>query len=118
MNKPTQLLTAAIQEHCRSLRLPAIAAQSERLAAEAARANQPHLAYLAELLNAEADQRERHIIGGRLKDARLPRMKTLDEFDFAAAPQVSAKRIQELAAGGYLGRTAAGSPVGGSGGAK
>ena len=99
MSKPTQLLTSAIQEHCRSLRLPAIAAQSERLAAEAARANQPHLAYLAELLSAEADERERHIIGRRLKDARLPRMKTLDEFDFAAAPQVSAKRIQELAAG-------------------
>ena len=103
MSKPTQLLTSAIQEHCRSLRLPAIAAQSERLAAEAARANQPHLAYLAELLSAEADERERHIIGRRLKDARLPRMKTLDEFDFAAAPQVSAKRIQELA-GGYLER--------------
>ena len=104
MSKPTQLLTAAIQEHCRSLRLPAIAAQSERLAVEAARANQPHLAYLAELLSAEADERERHTIGRRLKDARLPRMKTLEEFDFAATPQVSAKRIQELAAGGYLER--------------
>lgn len=104
MSKTTQLLSATIQEHCRSLRLPTIAAQSERLAADAVRANQPHLAYLAELLAAEADERERHTIGRRLKESRLPRMKTLEEFDFTAAPQVSANQVHELAGGGYLER--------------
>lgn len=104
MNKATQLLAATIQEHCRHLRLPTIAAQSEQVAVEAARSNQTHLAYLAELLGAEADERERHTIERRLKEARLPRMKTLEEFDFTSAPKVSAKQIHELAAGAYLER--------------
>jgi len=40
----------------------------------------------------------------RIKDARLPKVKTLEEFDFAQTPQVSASRIQELAEGGYIER--------------
>ena len=34
----------------------------------------------------------------------MPRMKTLEEFDFTKAPQVSATQIQELAQGGYIER--------------
>lgn len=104
MSKPSHLTAATVQEHCRLLRLPTVAAQSEQLAQEAARSNQTHLHYLAELLGAEVDERERHTIGRRLKEARLPRMKTLEEFDFNAAPQLSAKQLHELATGGYLER--------------
>ena len=39
----------------------------------------------------------------RVKEARLPRLKTLQEFDFAQSP-VSAARIADLAAGGYIAR--------------
>ena len=41
----------------------------------------------------------------RIRDAQLPRMKTLEEFDFAQAPQISAARIRELAEGGYIERS-------------
>ncbi len=51
----------------------------------------------------ECEERDRHAIGNRIRDARLPRMKTLEEFDFTRAPQISAARIQELAEGGYVG---------------
>ena len=34
----------------------------------------------------------------------MPRMKTLDEFDFSKAPQISATQIHELAQGGYIER--------------
>jgi IstB-like ATP binding protein len=34
----------------------------------------------------------------------LPRMKTLDEFDFSKAPQIQATKIHELAQGGYIER--------------
>ena len=40
----------------------------------------------------------------RLHDARLPRMKTLEEFDFNQAPQIPAAKIRELAEGGYIER--------------
>jgi len=36
---------------------------------------------------------------------RSYRMKTLEEFDFAQSPQISAARIRELAEGGYIERS-------------
>lgn len=104
MSSTTALEIATVQEYCRLLRLPTIAAQSERLAQEATRNNQSHLNFLAELLGAEVDERERHTISRRLKEARLPRMKTVEEFDFSAAPRISAKLLRELADGSYLQR--------------
>lgn len=96
--------SAAVQEHCRLLLLPTVAHQFEKLGADAARANQTHASYLATLLGAEVEERERHTIERRIKEARLPRMKTLDEFDFASAPHIPAALIRELADGNYMGR--------------
>jgi DNA replication protein DnaC len=84
--------------------LPTIAAQCQRLAKDAVQQQQPYLTYLAELLSAEVDERERHTIERRIKEARLPRIKTLEDFDFSAAPLVSAPQIRELAEGGYINR--------------
>jgi DNA replication protein DnaC len=100
-----QALTAAtIDQHCRLLRLPTIAAQCERLAKDAAQQQQSYLSYLAELLNVEVDERERHTIERRIKEARLPRLKTLEDFDFSAAQQVSAPQLRALAEGDYIKR--------------
>ena len=104
MNRAESLTEAAIDQHCRLLRLPTIAAQCQRLAKDAVQQQQPYLTYLAELLSAEVDERERHTIERRIKEARLPRIKTLDDFDFSAAPLVSAPQIRELAEGGYINR--------------
>jgi DNA replication protein DnaC len=104
MNQAESLTEAAIDQHCRLLRLPTIAAQCQRLAKDAVQQRQPYLTYLAELLSAEVDERERHTIERRIKEARLPRIKTLEDFDFSAAPVVSAPQIRELAEGGYINR--------------
>jgi DNA replication protein DnaC len=98
----SSLDVATVAEDCRLLRLPTVAAQFERLAQEALQTNQSHVRYLAELLGAELDERERHTIERRIKESRLPRFKTLDEFDFAATPKVQAKLLRELADGGYM----------------
>jgi DNA replication protein DnaC len=42
--------------------------------------------YLEALLAAELEDRERRAIERRIKEAHLPRVKTLDEFDFRQAP--------------------------------
>ena len=104
MNRAESLTEAAIDQHCRLLRLPTIAAQCQRLAKDAIQQQQPYLTYLAELLSAEVDERERHTIERRIKEARLPRIKALEDFDFSAAPLVSAPQIRELAEGGYINR--------------
>lgn len=100
----SSLDAASVAEHCRALRLPTVGAQFARLAADAAAANQPHTSYLAALLAAEVEERERGTIERRLRDAKLPRMKTLDEFDFAAAPHIPATLVRELAGGAYMAR--------------
>lgn len=100
--RAANLDSATVEQSCRQLRLPTIASQFERLAQEAVKSNQTHVRYLCELLSAELDERERHTIDRRIKDSRLPRFKTLDEFDFAATPLVPAKLVSELSEGGYL----------------
>src|SRR5438105_1455613 len=56
------------------------------------------------MLTMEAEERDRHAIQKRIRDAKLPRLKTLEEFDFNQAPQIPAAKIRELAEGGYIER--------------
>ncbi len=98
------LQATTIQQQCKALRVPAIGSQFARLAEQAVREKQSHLDYLETLLNAELEERERNTVERRLRDARLPRMKTLEEFDFSKSPQISAVQIRELAEGGYVQR--------------
>lgn len=95
---------AAVEQQCRMLRLPAVAEQCASLAEVASKQRQTYLGYLEALLAAELEERERNTITRRLKEARLPRLKTLEEFDFGKAPQVSPTQVQELAQGGYIER--------------
>jgi len=96
---------AAVEQHCRALRLPVVGAQFAALAEQAQREKQGPLRYLEALLAAEVDERERHCVERRLQEARLPRLKTLEEFDFSQAPGVDAARVRDLASGGYIERT-------------
>src|SRR3979411_1732860 len=84
------------------MRMPTIAAQCAQLAAQAVRARRRHLASLATILKAELEEHEQRLIERRIREARLPRMKTLAEFDFARNPKVSAQQIHELAKGDYI----------------
>src|SRR5687768_17453314 len=93
-----------IAQQCQTLHLPTVAGQCARLATQAERERQPYLSYLEALLAAELEDRERRAVERRLKEAHLPRVKTLDEFDFAQAPLVSPTRLAELAEGGYIAR--------------
>jgi len=98
------LQATTIQQQCKVLRIPAIGSQFVRLAEQAVREKQGHLDYLEALLGAEVEERERNTVERRLRDARLPRMKTLEEFDFSKSPKLSAAQIRELAEGGYISR--------------
>lgn len=97
-----------VREQCKLLKLPTVASQFEPLSLEAARQNTTHTGYLEALLAAELAERERRAIERRLREARFPRLKTLEEFDFTQSPAVPAQLIGELAQGGYIER---GEPV-------
>jgi DNA replication protein DnaC len=98
------LEVAAIREHCKALRLPTIADQCERLAEEALRQRHLPLPFLDALLVAELEERQARAVARRLKEAHLPRIKTLEEFDFTRAVTLSASQILSLATGSYLER--------------
>src|SRR4051794_31757385 len=96
---------ASVRQYCKAVRVPTIGANFLSLAEQAVKENHSHIRYLEALLAMESEERDRHAISNRIRDAQMPRMKTLEEFDFAQAPQISAARIRELAEGGYIERS-------------
>ncbi len=96
---------AAIRQHAKILKLPTLGGQFERFADQAAKQAQTHTRYLEALLEAEVEERERNAIARRIQEARFPKLKTLEDFDFSDAPHVSAPLIRSLAEGGYLTRS-------------
>jgi DNA replication protein DnaC len=102
VSAPAELQEATIKQQCKALRMPAVASQFARLAEQAVRERQTHAGYLEALLAAEIEERERNTVERRIREAHLPRIKTLDEFDFSQSPKVSAVQMHELAQGGYI----------------
>ena len=74
------------------------------LAEQAVIENRSHIGYLEALLAMESEERDRHAIAHRLHDAKQPQMKTLEEFEFARAPQIPATKVRELAEGDCIAR--------------
>ncbi|MEO6801945.1 MAG: transposase [Granulicella sp.] len=70
-------------QHSKTLRLPTFSAQIASLAEEAAQRNHTHLHYLEALHQAVMEYRKRRAIELRIQEPHLPRMKTLEELDFA-----------------------------------
>ena len=105
MKEQTQALEhASVKQYCKALRVPMIGAHFVQLAEQAIKEQRSHIGYLEALLTMESEERDRHAIQQRLRDAKLPRLKTLEEFDFNQARQISAAKIRELAEGGYIER--------------
>ena len=96
---------ASVRQYCKAVRVPVIGANFLSLAEQAAKENHSHVRYLEALLAMESEERDRHAIQSRIRDAQLPRMKTLEEFDFGQAPRIPAARVRELAEGGYIDRS-------------
>lgn len=99
-----QLQEATIKQYCKALRMPMIGMQFSSLAEQAVKEKKTHTGYLEALLTAEIEERERNTIDRRIKDAHLPRVKTLEEFDYTQTPMVSAAKMRELSEGGYIER--------------
>ena len=75
-----------LHHHLKALRLPTIGSECEKVASQAAADNVDHLAYLLQLCELELLERERKAADRRMKAARFPTMKSLDNFDFTGPP--------------------------------
>jgi DNA replication protein DnaC len=95
---------ATVRQYCKALKVPVIGANFGRVSEEAVKEKRSHIGYLEALLQMESEERDRHAIQHRIQEAKLPRVKTLEEFDFSQASQIPAAKIRELAEGGYIAR--------------
>lgn len=94
--------TVLVKHHLKSLKLPTMGQECEKVAARAAVENLDHLAYLLQLCELELIDRERRAAERRLKAAKFPATKTLEEFDFRQQPSINKPLVLELAKGQYL----------------
>ncbi len=94
--------TLLLDSYLKQLRLPAIARTYAALAREAADQNLGYLAFLRALCEQGVQQREQNQLARRLKQAQFPWPKTLDEFDFRAAPAVQQAAVLQLANGAFV----------------
>jgi DNA replication protein DnaC len=88
-----------LKHQLKSLRLPTMLGECEKVAVRCARENADHLSYLLQLSELELIDRERRAAERRLKAARFPTHKTLESFDFKMQPSVNRQLINELMRG-------------------
>ena len=95
---------AAVDQACRRLRLPTIRALVDEALSVAKKEQLTYQGFLAELLLAEVDDRDRRSSVRRVKAAGFPRDKWLGDFDFDANPNVNPATIHTLANGDWIRR--------------
>jgi DNA replication protein DnaC len=93
---------AVISEHLKALKLPAFAAEYRGLVRQATEGGWDYEDFLEELLEAELRSREERTAKRRLKEARFPDTKTLDQLDWDALKGVSRQKVMELASCEFL----------------
>jgi DNA replication protein DnaC len=86
-----------LKHHLAALHLPTVKAECEQVARQCATENIDYLGFLLRLCERELGDRERRACARRLKAARFPQVKSLDEFDFTAQPSLNRALIVELA---------------------
>lgn len=118
MKKLQTKSTVLLKHHLKTLRLPTMEAECEKVAHRCASDDVDHLGFLLQLSELELLERERRSAQRRLKAAKFPTQKTLESFDFAAAPKVNKPLILELMRCEYLDRRENVLLIGGSGSGK
>ena len=86
----------------RDLRLPSFVEHWSRTADEAKRRGGSYAEYLAELVHHEVHDRSERRIRRRIQEARFPRLKTLDTFDFDYQPGLDRDVVLDLARGRFI----------------
>ena len=99
MSKTETKSTVLLKHHLKALKLPTMLAECEKIAQRCANDNADHLAFLLQLVELELIERERKAAERRLKAARFPTAKLLDEFEFTARPSVNKPLVLELMQG-------------------
>ena len=91
-----------LRSNLKQLKLPSIGAEFEKLAREAAAANEDYEQYLLRLTELEVAARATNAVQARIRVAGFPVPKDFDTFDFTAVPSLSKPKVLELARGDWI----------------
>lgn len=92
----TAAATDPLRTHLAALNLPFMHEHYQALAATAAEKHWSHIEYLAELVSGEAAARADRSVQRRIRQARFPVLKTLDQFDWNWPTRINRAQIQNL----------------------
>ena len=98
------LKQAAIGEYCRELKMPRISRDYETLVRQATDAGWDYEDFLLHMLELEVNGRRDATANRRVRDARFPEIKTLEQIDWAAMKGISRTAVMQLATCEYLDR--------------
>ncbi|MCP3920152.1 MAG: ATP-binding protein [bacterium] len=102
---PDQGTTARIELWLAELRLPSIRRDYEKVAKEVATAGGDFVAFLHTLLEEEVSDRRSRRVQRRIKEARFPQLKRLDDLEREELPDgITMEQLNELARGDYIER--------------
>jgi DNA replication protein DnaC len=87
-----------------SFRLPSFTRNYQQIARQAEKERVDHVGYLFQLSKLESEDRYNRKTERLIKQAKLPRGKTLEKFDFSKFANLSQSQIAEIAEGGCLDR--------------
>jgi DNA replication protein DnaC len=91
-----------LKHHLKALKMPTMNSECEKIAARCAQENVDHLGFLLQLCELELLDRERRAADRRLKAAKFPTYKTLENFNFTAQPSVNKPLMTELLRCAYI----------------
>lgn len=98
------MISELIQQETRQLKMPGAARAFEALGRQAREEKWSFEDYLHEVFSVEIASRRESAVRQRIRDARFPETKTLDQFDFETAEGVDAAQIADLARGDWIER--------------
>lgn len=100
----TALIEARIDIACGQLRMPSLMKHYPELLRDALEQNADHLQFLASCLEHEVHKKQEQKQLHLLSQAKFPKPKTLDEFQFAHIPKLPKMKVEQLAQGSFVAR--------------
>ena len=94
--KKKNTLTAELTQQLLYLKLPWVRENYEELATQAAQKQFSHVEFLAHLIEGESNLRMDRATERRIKAARFPVIKTLEQFDWSWPKKINRPQVQNL----------------------
>ena len=94
--------TLLLEHYLKELKLPTFLREYGKLAAQCAAEGADHPDYLLRLAELELTDRHQRMVERRVRAARFPATKGLDNFDFSAIPSVNQALVMQLARCEYV----------------